>query len=253
MKRLFVMIATGRCGSMKLESLFETVPGVLSDHDIVFGCMRKPNIWWPEIGNEYIKRKLDSFQSSEYDNIFIKGHHTGTNFIDNFLFNGIVPNAIILRRPKREIATSFYKLNCIPYRNKSVQFWYNGPDEPGVLPYNGWEAAHSYQLCYWYCLEIERRIRKYKPLLQSKGGLVWELTLDNMLDIDHFNSMLEYFGLSTVNSLSQEKVNHYEQHLPDLRIKQIPPPGEYLQLLEQQVLDNIPSEFKQYLIDNNLT
>jgi len=54
----------------------------------------------------------------------------------------------------------------------------------------------DYQLCYWYCIEIERRARKYKKLFLEKGATVVETTLSDLKTSKGLDHLLETLNLS---------------------------------------------------------
>jgi len=45
------------------------------------------------------------------------------------------------------------------------------------LPLQNWQELHDWALCYWYCLEIERRAQGYKERLRGLGGRLLETSL----------------------------------------------------------------------------
>lgn len=252
MKPLYLTLSAGRSGTNKLATLLSLVPTVYAEHEGSpgFCTMREKNIIDPNQGLEFVQSRVEHWDSLPYDHIANTGHMTGEGFLEHFLALDIVPNIITLRRNPREVALSMFRLNWIPYRNKIITPWYAGPNEPGVLPYTGWQKAHSYQLCYWWVCDSERRIQKYTPILKDRGSKIWETTLQQIIERSHFNKMLNYFDLPTVASIPQDKVNHYEylregSPWPEA----IVPPQEFLHTLEQEVLDNIPQDFRLQLED----
>jgi len=107
----------------------------------------------------------------ETSHLFCKG------FAEALLGLGLVSDIVVLRRPRREVATSLYQLDTIPARTDLGLRFLLSPTDPGVLPLPNWAECHDYQLCYWYCLEIERRMRVYKDLFSQSGAKVFETSL----------------------------------------------------------------------------
>jgi hypothetical protein len=234
MKKVILMLSAGRSGTAKLANNFSLVPGVYSEHEgnPGFDTVRLANQADPSVGLEFVRRKLEYYESLPQQTIVHTGHMAGEGFIEHFVAAGAFPSAIILRRPKREVALSMYRLHWIPGKNENIRPWYCGPDEPGVLPYPDWKTAHAYQLCYWWCLDTERRVRQYAPICQS----VYETTLTDILDVSKFNQMLAHFKLPSTESIPQHKDNNREV----LRLHQLDKPNipsDFLTELEQEVID----------------
>ena len=254
MKSITLMLSAGRSGTNKLASLLSTVSDVYAEHegDIGFHTVRVDNLTDPSIGSNFVKDKIEFFNSRPETHCVHTGHMVGEGFIEHFLDQGIVPNIIVLRRSMREVATSMFNLKWIPGKHELIRGWYAGPDEPNTLPYNNWKEAHNYQLCYWWCLDTERRIRHYTPILKEAGCKIYETTLDQILDLTQLNKMLTFFDMNTTDNISKEKVNQFER-IGDMTKYQIIP-DEYLDTLENEVLENIPTEFKEYILNiKNIT
>jgi hypothetical protein len=252
MKTITLMLSAGRSGTNKLATMMSTVPDVYAEHegDPGFHTVRVANLEDPSVGKAFVKNKIELFNSKPQTHCVHTGHMVGEGFIEHFLDEGITPNIIVLRRPMREVALSMFNLKWIPGRHELIRGWYSGPDEPSVLPYNGWESAHNYQLCYWWCLDTERRIRHYTPILKEAGCKIYETTLDQMLDLTQFNKLLSFFGMQNVESITKEKVNQFEEISRGL---QQSIPDSFLDELEAEVLENIPADFKEYIVKRNNT
>lgn len=243
MKRLYLTLAPGRCGTAKLAQILSSVPDMYAEHDAdgPDSCcwVRQAPI---EVQKQYIQRRIAFYETLPQSNIANTTHMVGEGFVEHYIEAGMIPNFIILRRDPREVALSMWRLDWIPGRNKTYSPWYLGPDEKDVLPYTNWQTAHNYQLCYWWCCDTERRIQKYAPL----GSKVWTTSLPQILDINHFNSMLDFFNLQNIPSISQEKVNDFDWNF-EQTVRKDWPPNEYLNTLEQEVLNSIPVDFKEHL------
>jgi hypothetical protein len=251
MKTITLMLSAGRSGTNKLATLMSTVPDVYAEHegDPGFHTVRVANLQDPSIGKAFVKNKIEFFNSKPQTHCVHTGHMVGEGFIEHFLDQGITPNIIVLRRPMREVALSMFNLKWIPGRHELIRGWYSGPDEPSVLPYKDWETAHNYQLCYWWCLDTERRIRHYAPILKQAGCKIYETLLDQILDLTQFNKLLSFFGMENVESITKEKVNQFEQIGRAEFNQDIP--DSFLDELEAEVLENIPAEFRDYIVKTN--
>ncbi len=124
----------------------------------------------------------------ETSHLFCKG------FLEPAQQLGLRFDLIVLRRPAREVARSLYELATIPARTDWGRSFLLAPNDPGVLPLPGWETMHDYQLCYWYCLEIERRAKLYPKLVAEHGGRVAETSLGELL-AGGFSRVLERLEL----------------------------------------------------------
>ena len=71
-------------------------------------------------------------------------------------------------------------MGTIPGRSDKGLTFYLSPADPKVLDLADWQRMHDYQLCYWYCLEIERRAVVYKKIFGQKGARVTETTLEGL-------------------------------------------------------------------------
>ncbi|MCI5221096.1 MAG: hypothetical protein D3924_00065, partial [Candidatus Electrothrix sp. AR4] len=78
------------------------------------------------------------------------------------------------------LGLSMYTMGTIPARSDKGLKFYLSPSDPGVLDLADWWRLHDYQLCYWYCLEIERRAALYKNIFRQKGARVTETTLEGL-------------------------------------------------------------------------
>lgn len=182
-KRLIFSINAGRSGSQYLANILSHVGGVASFHephpkfsDVMRQAQLDPGVarsFWAE-------RKLPAIAAvpetvySETSHLFCKG------FVEAFLDFGLAADLILLRRPHREIALSLYQIKCIPARSPDGLKFLLSPADPGVLALPNWERLTDYQLCYWYCLEIDRRMTQYHALFSERGGRVVTVSLDQL-------------------------------------------------------------------------
>lgn len=197
-KRLIFTVTTGRSGTDYLARLLDCVPGVTSHHE------PKPHFVWamrqaqadPEVARRFwVEQKLPAIQEtggrvySETSHLVCKG------FLEPLLALGHRPDLILLRRPHREVALSIYRLGTIPGRTPKGLKWYLSPDDPGVLDLSRWQELHDYQICYWYCLEIERRRVHYGELLNGLGARVVAMTLAELATFAGFMRLREELEL----------------------------------------------------------
>jgi len=182
-KRVVFTVCTGRCGTQLLTERLAELPGITSLHepdpnfvDIFQRVKKDPTEainFWIEIKLPAIARTSNPIYV-ETSHLFCKG------FLDGLLYLGIIPDIIILSRDHRAVASSLHRLGCIPSRNTLGREWLLGPDDKGVLKLGNWTELNDYQLCYWYCLEIERRQVEVEKKINSLGGRVVRTSLNEI-------------------------------------------------------------------------
>jgi hypothetical protein len=190
--RLLFTVTTGRSGTDYLARLLGCVPGVASHHE------PRPHFVWamraaqsdPTIAETFWRElKLPAIAQCQRPVYAETSHLVCKGFIEPLLAAGIVPDLILLRRDHREVATSLYRLGTIPGRTSKGLKWYLSPADAGVLALNGWQELHDYQLCYWYCLEIERRRQLYAERLRPLGGRIADISLAELTTLRGFMRM----------------------------------------------------------------
>jgi hypothetical protein len=179
-KRLIFTVTTGRSGTDYLARMLGCVPGVASRHEA------RPNFVWamrdvqndPELGRRFwVEQKLPAIEAASGSVYSETSHVVCKGFLEPLLELGHRPDLILLWRPHREVAMSMYRLGTIPGRTPKGLKWYLQPDDPGVLALPGWQQLHDYQICYWYCLEIERRRQMYERMISELGGRAVSISL----------------------------------------------------------------------------
>ncbi|WP_456395465.1 hypothetical protein [Desulfurobacterium sp.] len=198
-KRLIFTVTTGRSGTAYLSTLLSFFPEIASFHEpspnfvhVMRDAQKSPN----RAIRFLIEKKLPFITSidkpiySETSHLFCKG------FFYPLIRLGIVPEIIILKRNRRAVARSLFELNTIPGRTSWGLFFYLKPDDRVYLPLKGWKKLHDYQLCYWYCLEIEKRMAIYSEEILSRGGKVYTVKFEDLLDFDSSVRIFRDMGLS---------------------------------------------------------
>jgi len=200
-KRLIFVMSTGRCGTLYLSKVMGTIPGVVAFHEPEpdFVRVMRPAQHYPQLFYQFwIEHKLPHIYNTpgdvylETSHLFIKG------FALPLLHLGIVPDIIVLRRPRREVALSIWRGGAIPGRNFMAQRYWLQPDDYVLTPFvrgPHWHAFTDYQLCYWYTIEIERRIAAYLPKFAAAGSRIYETTLMQMTDDILFRRLVDKMKL----------------------------------------------------------
>lgn len=200
-KRLIFTVTTGRSGtkylaqrldkvSNKVIALHEPKPRfssvmrmVQSDADLAVRFLTNQKL-------PYIAQ-LDCDVYIETSHLFSKG------FFEPTLALGLRPSIIYLKRSKRVVAESLNMLQTIPGRTESGLEFLLSPTDPGVLAYPNWEQANDYQLCYWYCLEVERRARHYREVCNELDLQFAEIEISEIDDPRIFTRLVTTLGIPT--------------------------------------------------------
>ena len=62
-------------------------------------------------------------------------------------------------------------------------------------PVPAWKSWTDYQLCYWYCLEIQRRSAVYEKMALASGSKVVRIDLSELKQWKRYKAMLRDLGL----------------------------------------------------------
>lgn len=192
-KRLIFTVTTGRSGTAYLTAVFGYMKNVDAFHEPkpeYVEVLREVQSS-KEIADRFVtERKLPAIASTSSPVYVETSHLVCKGFLESFLDVGLVPDLVVHRRPMRDISLSLLKMGTIPGRTEKALRFYLQPSDPNVLPLPGWEKLSDYQLCYWYCLEIERRAQEYSTLIRNKGGRVVETTLAGLKTTQGLNELL---------------------------------------------------------------
>jgi hypothetical protein len=182
-KRLIFSVTTGRSGTAYLASIFGFAKGVYSVHEPVpeYADVLRQAQNEPAAAKQFLlEKKLPAILKTP-GHIYVETSHLACKgFLEPLLQLGIVPDLIIHRRSSRDVALSMLKMGTIPGRSDKGRRFYLSPEDREVLELLEWQSLNDYQLCYWYCLEIERRAVLYKKLFITAGARVTETTLEGL-------------------------------------------------------------------------
>lgn len=186
-KRLIFTVTTGRSGTYYLSRLIDTSFEALSFHepDPAFQSVMREVQHDPSVAYRFwTEQKLPHIHSLEGDIYVETSHVFSKGFLQPLLNTGIVPDLFLLIRDKREVARSLYQIDTIPARTQLGNTWLLCPDDPDVVTIPDWQQLSDYQLCYWYCLETERRQHLHEQHVLSLGGKVLRVTFPQLIS-DH--------------------------------------------------------------------
>jgi hypothetical protein len=150
-------------------------------------------------------------------------HLACKGFLEPMIRMGLRPSLIILRRPPREVAWSFFERNTIPTRTTPGVQDMLDPRDLGVVPLLGWDMLSNYQLCYWYALEIERRQLFYADMGQQLGMKIVDITNRELNDWNYYTAMLTRLGLQVADTSQEAHAKlSTESHNPNVRRLEYP-------------------------------
>jgi len=197
-KKLIFSVTTGRSGTTYLSVVFSYMKDVAAYHE--------PEPEYVEVlrkaqGDRHmakaflLNKKLPQIARIQ-DPVYVETSHLiCKGFLESFLDLGIVPSLVIHRRPPREVSLSLLKMGTIPGRNEKALRFYLSPDDPGVLRLENWNHFTDYQLCFWYCLEMERRAKHYSGMFREAGSTIAETTLAELKTLGGLEKLATIFDL----------------------------------------------------------
>lgn len=199
MTQIILTVTTGRSGTGYLQKLFNSVPGVHAEHEL---SLRLEPFW---------QKRFDLIEQTKTPVYVETSHLISKGMIEPLIEQfKIVPNLILLSRDYREVSLSMVALCSVPERTKNGKTYLISPWDSNSLTTLPRDKEYTdYQMCYWYCLEIEERQRHYKELVESLGGKTYSTTIDKLKSGD-FNNLLSHFGIDQINlaqTTLDEKVN----------------------------------------------
>lgn len=199
-KRLIFTVTTGRSGTGFLTRALALVPKTRSLHEpepsfanVMREVQQDSALATTFLQTEKLPQIAKSIGANEI--YFESSHLFSKGFLHPLVDLRIVPDLIVLTRPKREVAISLYRLRTIPGRTEAGLRFYLSPDDPGVLPLPDWETLHDYQLCYWYCCEVARRSAAYAAFVQAQGGRVVHTSLTSLQTVAGFQRLIAELAL----------------------------------------------------------
>ncbi|WP_457570373.1 hypothetical protein [Desulfurobacterium sp.] len=180
-------VTTGRSGTAYLSELLSVFASIAAFHEPEpnFVEVMRDVQSFPEEAVRFLFAKKLPFIASVDEPIYCETSHL---FCKGFFYPlielGVLPELIILRRDKRLVAKSLFELNTIPGRTIEGLKYYLKPDDRVYLPISNWQKLHDYQLCYWYCLEIEKRMTIYSEEVRKRGGRVYDVKFNDLLELE---------------------------------------------------------------------
>ena len=233
-KRLILTVGTGRNGTGYVSHLLQGLPGIccLHEPDPQFYTVMRAVQSDPGVAERFLcEQKLPAIRSVRERVYFETSHLACKGFLEPLMARGVPLDLVILRRDPVLVATSLFLLGTIPARTPLGLQFLLSPADPGVLPLKNWQELHDWALCYWYCLEIERRAQVYKERLAGLGGRLLETSVGILKTDRGLGELLSFLdqdanALSTNESLRKrrtEVLNDKAEHKSVDRSRMIDP------------------------------
>jgi hypothetical protein len=223
-KNIIMCLTTGRSGTNLLERLLALAEDICSKHEPEPAFQRVLD----EVSNNpaaaisFVRDiKLPDILARPGSHYAETSHLFGKGFFEAFIALGIPFRLIVLNRDPRQVAKSLWRIRTVPGRTKSGKEFLLHPDQPGVMALPGWQRMSDYQLCFWYCLEVERRKSAYTEECTRRGIPVFATSIEELKDWMRFEAFCKNLGLSLRDGTSEEhhkivavKHNRKARHWP---------------------------------------
>lgn len=171
--RLCFTITTGRSGTEYLARVLDLFRGVHAEHEPkpTFSSAFRTVCSAPWTAREFwLEHKLPRIARTREPFYVETSHLACKGFLESAIELGLRPTLVHLVRDPRAVASSLFALNTIPGRTFKGIKYYLAPSDRVFLPLPGdLERVTDYQLCYWYCLEVEERARVYRDRFEPLG------------------------------------------------------------------------------------
>ena len=197
-KRLVFTASTGRCGTKCLAQAFQST----LDPDEVcseWGC--DPNFAWVVRASRHkqgvakrwwLKEKIPDILARAQLTYIETSHYLVQGALGAALALGIPFDLIVLSRPLRDVAVSFWRRQSIPL-TKRDKLW---PSDDGNFIPVRYEGFSDYQLVYWWVLEMRHRMELYAKQVAARGGVVASTSLAEVTTWEGFEELCARLDLS---------------------------------------------------------
>jgi hypothetical protein len=197
--RLILTVTPGRSGTAFLCELLKAVRGIYSVHepDPKFSDVMRAVQYDAAVAQKFLlTQKLPAIRRCAQLTYVETSHLACKGFMEPLIDNGCLFDLIVLKRNPFLVATSLYLLATIPARTPLGNQFLLRPDDPSVLPLEGWQELSDWALCFWYCREIERRMNIYINRVKELGKRVITTSIDQLQEDDGVREILEFVGAS---------------------------------------------------------
>lgn len=221
-RRLLFTVTTGRSGTEYLAQCLSLFAAVEARHEPRprFSTAFRAVVTAPAVAREFWEReklpKIERGSSAIYaetSHFFCKG------FAESLVDLGRVPELLHLRRAPRATARSLWQLESIPGRSLRGVRYYLSPWDPNHLPVSEALARswNDYQLCFWYCLEIEARARVLRERLEPRGVRFHEVELDAIQSVEGIQELGSRLELGPLSLVGRMRIASRARHRANLK------------------------------------
>lgn len=206
-KRLILTVTPGRSGTGYLTNLLVGLPGIDAVHEPppkFSDVMRAVQHDHKTATTFWIEKKLPAIRESDEQTYVETSHLACKGFMEPLLEHDIVPDLIILQRDPISVATSLYMLDTIPARTIMGEKFLLRPNDPTVVPLKRWQELHDWALCYWYCREIERRMRLYARAVAQHGGQLTFTSIERLKTQSGIIELLNFLNLNNTRGTAEQ-------------------------------------------------
>lgn len=212
-RRLLFTVTSGRSGTEYLARVLALFADVEARHEPKprFSSCFRAVVAAPHVAREFWEReKLARVEHgrrpiyAETSHLFCKG------FAASLVELGRTPELLHLRRDPRATARSLWALDSVPGRTLRGVRYYLSPGDPNCLPVSAEDvrAWTDYQLCYWYCLEIDARADRLRAELGPRGVRVHTVELADIQSEAGVRALGETLALGALSPLGRLRLAH---------------------------------------------
>ncbi len=186
-QRFVFTVTTGRSGTGFVAELLSVLPDVCACHEpppSYEESLRLAQTTPGEADRFLVEQKLPVLAYTQTKPVYVEASHMCCKgFLQAWLARPELPtpDLILLDRRPRQVALSLARVGTVPGRTTLGLEFCLSPDDPTCLTQlPGWEALNDYQLCYWYCCEIEKRKQHLSQLVRERDGRVVRTSVEQL-------------------------------------------------------------------------
>jgi hypothetical protein len=207
-RRLIFTITTGRSGTLLLARAIALHRGVAALHEPrpTFSSALRSVLAEPGVAREFwLAHKLPRILERKESVYAETSHLVCKGFLESLVDLGVRPELVVLSRPARAVARSLLALGTIPGRTYGGVKYYLSPSESPCLPLERarWERFSDYQLCFWYCQEIEARARAYEARWAPLGMRFTRIDFEALIRPAGITELAAKLGLPALGRLGR--------------------------------------------------
>ncbi len=214
-RRLLFTVTTGRSGTLLLARALALHRGVVARHEPrpTFSAALRSVLAVPSVAREFwLAHKLPRILARPAEVYAETSHLVCKGFLESLVDLGVRPELAVLVRPAREVAKSLLALGTIPGRSYGGVKYYLSPADSPLLPLAGWERLSDYQVCYWYCQEIEARGRAYQARWSSLGVRCARVEFATLIQAGGIETLAASLDLAPLGALARLRARALSTH-----------------------------------------